>query len=212
MFLQSYFGLIATISVFLSSEPSVLEYKFKKKALVRTYGPATARVLDNTDDPKPKSSNPSILYFIRQSDGKYLIKSINDRFLCAKPRDSGVIFCKKSTDPNTQWIIEQDFGKEELTLKTKGGRCLKRLNNKDKRKSSFGNFLNVNKCNLKKDLWIIRPLKEKKKKTEEDEEDDFYDVPFSKPPDDFNFFPLNFHDNYGIPPPSQGFGFPFSWW
>lgn len=136
---------------------SVIESGTKPRVLIKSIV-GVARGVKWKKDPFANSSVPVVLDFIARNDNKYLIRSKEGRFLCAKPRDSGVVFCKKENDPNTLWTIEKRPKDSGVALKTKGGRCL-RMTSKDKKKKTKGYYLNTKKCAKKTDhKWKIRKL------------------------------------------------------
>lgn len=155
---------ISGLSIKVEEGASVVESGVKRNVLIKSIG-GTARGTKKKKDPPANSTMPEILDFIARNDNKYLIKSKEGRFLCAKPRDPGVVFCKNENDPNTLWTIEKRPTDSGVALKTKGGKCL-RLTGKDERMKSKGFYLNIKKCARKTDhKWKIRKLEDPSDKT-----------------------------------------------
>lgn len=156
-----FFSLFNSIlSLYFSPDPSVLESTKKKRVFIGTPDTSTVRGIKRNTDPYKDSNDKIILTFIRKKKKKYWIRSIHGRFLCAKRKDPGVVFCKSRNDKNTVWKIKRKKGK--LRLKTRG-RCL-RLVGLDKRKNSYGYYLNVRKCKKWDYAWNIRRLTKTKPK------------------------------------------------
>lgn len=77
-------------------------------------------------------------------DNKYLIKfAATNRFMCGKPKDSGVVGCVNVEDGRSTWIIDEINNQDARLLV--GNKCLIYLNY-DSRKETIGNYLNLAAC------------------------------------------------------------------
>ncbi|KRH95349.1 hypothetical protein M153_1000164436 [Pseudoloma neurophilia] len=178
MLIFSWAVKIVCLSVKIEPGEYVLESGLarKKNIKVASVGKAgsTARAKKWPEDPFMGSGEQVVLKFIPRNDNKYLIQSVEGKYLCAKPKDPGVVFCPKESDDNTFWTIEKRPKDKGYALKTKGGVCL-RLTSLDRRKETKGFYIQAKKCRKKMDHnWKIRKLKpkpdeEKKPKSEKDD-------------------------------------------
>ncbi|KRH95347.1 hypothetical protein M153_1000161020 [Pseudoloma neurophilia] len=123
----------------------------------------TARGRKWPEDPYSDSGEQAVLKFVPRNENKYLIKSVEEKYLCAKPKDPGVVFCPNESDDNTLWIIKKSS--KGYALRTKGENCLV-LVDEDKREASKGFYLNTRRCKDSDNIWKIRKLEPKPKEEE----------------------------------------------
>lgn len=89
-------------------------------------------------------TDKTVINLINYKSSKYLIQFSNNRYLCGKRGNAGVITCKDPKDTYAHWLIGTR-GKLGLSVYLSNGLCLIKAAY-DKRAAYKGNRLNTKKC------------------------------------------------------------------